>query len=185
MHVRRVSVLTDRFPSGEHYPFNLPVLRETASLEFERPVTFFVGENGSGKSTLLKGIAEACGIYIWGGGERARFDESPYEGWLHRYLQVHWGDGRVPGSFFAAESFRSFRQILDVVGKLPRLVSIHAFRATGLVLKELRQRPIAIPVLHWWTGSAAETSQAVELGCYFSIHSAVARQSKFRTSVII
>jgi TatD DNase family protein len=37
--------------------------------------------------------------------------------------------------------------------------------------------------LHWWTGSAAETSKAVEIGCYFSVHSAVARHSKFRTRV--
>lgn len=78
---------------------------------------------------------------------------------------------------------RTFRQILDVVASLPRIVSIHSYRATGLVLRELRRQPISIPILHWWTGSAAETSEAVELGCYFSIHSAVARQSKFRTRV--
>lgn len=76
-----------------------------------------------------------------------------------------------------------FRQILEVIARMPRLVSIHSYRATGLVLKELRQRPISIPVLHWWTGSADETSEAVELGCYFSIHSAVARYSMFRTRV--
>lgn len=113
MHVRRVTIQSDRFPSREYYPFDLPVLQHTPRLEFDQPVTFFVGENGSGKSTLLKAIAEACGIYIWGGEQRARFDESPYEGWLHRYLEVEWSDGKVPGSFFAAESFRSFRQMLD------------------------------------------------------------------------
>ncbi len=78
---------------------------------------------------------------------------------------------------------RTFRQILEVVTELPRIVSIHSYRAEGLVLKELRRRPITVPILHGWAGSAAETSEAVELGCYFSIHSAVARQSKFRTRV--
>jgi TatD DNase family protein len=78
---------------------------------------------------------------------------------------------------------KNFRTILEAVSKIPRLVSIHSYRASGLILKELQQRPITIPVLHWWTGSAGETSEAVELGCYFSIHSAVARQSKFRTRV--
>ncbi len=78
---------------------------------------------------------------------------------------------------------RTLRQILDIVSDLPRIVSIHSYRATALLLKELRRRPIPAPILHWWTGSAAETSEAVELGCYFSIHSAVARQSKFRTRV--
>ncbi len=78
---------------------------------------------------------------------------------------------------------RNFRQVLEVIADHPRFVSIHSYRATGLVLKELRRTPISSPVLHWWTGSADETSEAVELGCYFSIHSAVARHSKFRTRV--
>jgi TatD DNase family protein len=78
---------------------------------------------------------------------------------------------------------RTFRQILETVAQRPRFVSIHSYRASELVLQELRRTPIVSPVLHWWTGTAAETSQAVELGCYFSIHSAVARHSKFRTRV--
>jgi TatD DNase family protein len=69
------------------------------------------------------------------------------------------------------------------VAELSRLVSIHSYRATGLVLEELRRRPVAAPVLHWWTGTADETQEAVALGCYFSVHSAVARHSKFRTRV--
>jgi len=86
---------------------------------------------------------------------------------------------RVPLEF----QMKNFRQVLEIVSNTPRLVSIHSYRASGLVLKELRQRPIAVPVLHGWAGSANETSEAVELGCYFSIHSTVARQSKFRTRV--
>jgi TatD DNase family protein len=78
---------------------------------------------------------------------------------------------------------QTFRQALAIVAKLRRLVSIHSYRATGLVIEELRRQPVAVPVLHWWTGTAEETSQAVALGCYFSVHSAVARHSKFRTRV--
>jgi TatD DNase family protein len=78
---------------------------------------------------------------------------------------------------------QTFRQVLEVVRELPRLVSIHSYRAKRLVLEELRRTPISTPVLHWWTGSATETTEAVELGCYFSIHSAIARHSKFRTRV--
>jgi TatD DNase family protein len=78
---------------------------------------------------------------------------------------------------------QTFRQVLEVVAELPRLVSIHSYRATGLVIEELRRRPVAVPVLHWWTGTADETQEAVALGCYFSVHSAVARHSKFRTRV--
>jgi TatD DNase family protein len=77
----------------------------------------------------------------------------------------------------------TFRFVLGFAAQNPRIVSIHSFRTTGLVLEELRRTPIIAPILHWWTGNAAETRQAVELGCHFSVHSAVARRSIFRTQV--
>jgi TatD DNase family protein len=78
---------------------------------------------------------------------------------------------------------RIFRKELEIIAHLPRIVSIHAYRATALVIKELQQQRIIAPILHWWTGNVAETREAEELGCYFSVHSAVARHSKFRTAV--
>lgn len=78
---------------------------------------------------------------------------------------------------------QTFREALEIVSDLPRIVSIHSYRATGLVVRELRQKPITVPILHWWTGTLEETREAVALGCYFSVHSAVARHSKFRTAV--
>jgi TatD DNase family protein len=86
---------------------------------------------------------------------------------------------------------RTFRVALAFAAKNPRIVSIHSFgtnissvtRSTRLVLDELRRTTVIAPVLHWWTGMAAETRQAVDLGCYFSVHSAVARRSLFRTQV--
>ena len=80
---------------------------------------------------------------------------------------------------------KNFRQILEIITQQPRIVSIHSFQATDLVLEELKRNPINTPILHWWTGSAANTTEAVKMGSYFSIHSAVARQSKFRTRVPI
>jgi len=77
----------------------------------------------------------------------------------------------------------TFRQALAVVAELPRLVSIHSCGATGLLIEELRGRPVAVPVLHTWTGTAEETQEAVALGCYFSIRAGIARHSKFRTRV--
>jgi TatD DNase family protein len=76
-----------------------------------------------------------------------------------------------------------FRAALAVAADLSRIVSIHSYRATALVLEELRRVPQTAAILHWWTGSAAETSEAVSLGCFFSIHSAVARYSWVRTRV--
>lgn len=126
----------------------------------------------------------------WGVGCHPRFQESQATFDIKRFndllekTAIVGEVGLDTGSRVPLElQLENFRQVLEVVSNVPRFVSIHSYRATELVLEELQQRPIAIPVLHWWTGSANETSQAVELGCYFSIHSAVARQSKFRTRV--
>jgi len=78
---------------------------------------------------------------------------------------------------------RTFRAALRVASECGKPVSIHSWTATRQVLSELRRARVAAPILHWWTGSAGETEEAVRLGCYFSVHSAVARRSVFRTHV--
>jgi len=78
---------------------------------------------------------------------------------------------------------RTFRHALVVAARVSRATSIHSVSATALVLEELRRHPVPAPILHWWTGTVAETREAVAMGAYFSVHSAVARHSKFRTTV--
>jgi TatD DNase family protein len=91
-------------------------------------------------------------------------------------------DGRSRRVPFETQ-LRTFRQVLEALSDLPRLISIHSDGATGQVIEELRRRPIAIPVLHGWRGTAKETQEAVALGCYFSVLAGIARHSKFRTAV--
>lgn len=52
-----LSAVRRRRHEQEGFPWTVPVVAALESLEFEAPVTFFVGENGSGKSTVLEGIA--------------------------------------------------------------------------------------------------------------------------------
>ena len=113
MHVKRVTLLADQFPTKKGYPFNLSVFRETRGITFHSRVTFFIGENGTGKSTLMEALAHKCGIHIWRGMERKRFEANPYEEALHRFIAVEWADGVVPGSFFSSGIFRNFAQSLD------------------------------------------------------------------------
>jgi predicted ATPase len=113
MHLKRIVLKPDTYPTDEQYPFNLAIFRITGSLEFSKPVVFFVGENGSGKSTLLKAIAMKCGIHIWEGMERTRFHYNRYEKELFKYIDAEWEDAPVPGSFFASEIFRNFAVNLD------------------------------------------------------------------------
>ena len=89
------------------------------------------------------------------------------------------------------QQFSTLRVALSFAARNPRILSLHSFGTSSssragscaLMLEELRRTPVIAPILHWWTGSAAETRQAVDLGCYFSVHSAVARRSTFRTQV--
>ena len=65
IHLQCVVLHGEQYPTAEHYPFNLPVLRKTPRIDLDRGVTFFVGENGTGKSTLLEAVARRCRIHIW------------------------------------------------------------------------------------------------------------------------
>lgn len=113
MHIKRVNLFPDKYPTTEHYPFNLPLFHKTHCIPFSSPVTFFVGENGTGKSTLLEAMSYRCQIHIWRGIERRRFEINPYEKGLHEFIDIEWTNGFVPGSFFASEIFRHFAESLD------------------------------------------------------------------------
>lgn len=113
MHLKKVTLLSEDYPTEEYYPFNLEVLHQTTSISFHSPVTFFVGENGTGKSTLLKALCQKCGIHIWQNIQRTRLNPNRYEDALYLFLNIEWYDGKVPGSFFGSETFRDFAQYLD------------------------------------------------------------------------
>jgi len=113
MHLRRIALSPERYPTAEAYPFDQRIFRETPGLAFDSPVTFFVGENGSGKTTLLKAICRRCGIHIWQPVARLRVQQNPYEELLCNYLTIEWTNGPVPGSFFASDVFKEFADNLD------------------------------------------------------------------------
>jgi predicted ATPase len=113
VHIKKVTLHPEKYPTKEHYPFNLPLFHETKSVVFDSPVTLFVGENGTGKSTLLEAMAAACNIHIWRNTERSTPAHNPYEGTLHKFISVEWQNGRVPGSFFGSQIFRHFAELLD------------------------------------------------------------------------
>ena len=113
MHLKRICIDPQRFPVCDRYPFNLQIFRHPRSVDVHCPVTFFVGENGTGKSTLLQAVSHRCGIYIWRGERRARFQYNPYESEFYKAVEVEWAQNTVPGSFFASEIFKNFAQIVD------------------------------------------------------------------------
>lgn len=113
IHLNKVTLHPEKYPTTEHYPFTLDVLRQTRSFPFEKPITLFVGENGSGKSTLLEAITRACRIHIWRTTNSTRVHNNIHEKKLHHFMSLTWQDGIVPGAFFGSEHFKDFVNILD------------------------------------------------------------------------
>jgi len=113
MHVQRVRLRSEKFPTADRYPYSQPAVRNTPGLEFDSPICFFVGENGSGKTTLLEAVARRCGIHIWRDTERPRMEINPYVDSLHYYVEVTWTKGRVPGAFFSSSDFLHFSYTVD------------------------------------------------------------------------
>jgi len=113
MHLKRIMLFPEKYPTLNHYPFNHRIFQETKGLDFTCPVTFFVGENGTGKSTLLRAMAHKCYIHIWKDSDRVHLDKNPYEELLYRFMAVEWVEDVVPGSFFSSELFSLFAQNVD------------------------------------------------------------------------
>ena len=109
MHLKKVILNPDKYPTQDHYPFNLDLFQKQQSISLDSPVTFFVGENGSGKSTLLEAITRKCGIYIWQGMLRPRFNASPYEKDLYKTITIEWADGqKSTGVLLRLSNFQQF-----------------------------------------------------------------------------
>ena len=111
--LKRLTLLPERMRADEH-PFNLPILAG-GQLEpnFDRTITFFVGDNGTGKSTLLEAIARQCGFSVLGGGRnqahRDRIDGPD----LASALRLSWLPRVAKGFFLRAESFFDFASYID------------------------------------------------------------------------
>ncbi|MBN1402169.1 MAG: AAA family ATPase [Anaerolineae bacterium] len=115
MHLVKVTIHSERYPTRRLYPFNVPTLSEPRELAFNRPVVFFVGENGSGKSTLLEAITRKCGIETWNRPKRHLAHANPFETSLAAFISVTWANGGCPGSLFRAETFHEVADFLDDV----------------------------------------------------------------------
>ena len=117
MHAPFVSYVTLNQKSSmdaTKFPGNLPFV-DQLHLDFETPVTFFVGENGSGKSTLLEAIAVLAGFPVSGGGtndvgERHGLAE---ESLLANCLRMAFATQPRDGYFFRADLQAHFASLLD------------------------------------------------------------------------
>lgn len=108
------------------YPFSLPIFqhnlvkclsKDSWRLDFQTPVTFFMGENGTGKSTLLEAIAAKCGFNLQGGNRNHLYSQETDSLNTHQLanrLRAGWLPKVNKGFFFRAESFFNFASFLDM-----------------------------------------------------------------------
>jgi len=102
----RATLRREKVTSFTDYPFSIPAIGGLDTIEFDHPVTFFVGENGSGKSTLLEAIAIGMGLNPEGGSRNFRFATRVSHSRLSDFLRLARSVRRMRDSYFLrAESY--------------------------------------------------------------------------------
>lgn len=90
----------------DSYLHSIGALKNMEDLDFQKNITFFVGENGTGKSTLIEAIAVAYGFNPEGGTMNYRFSTFDDVSQLSSAIRIVKGYRRAKSSyFFRAESF--------------------------------------------------------------------------------
>jgi predicted ATPase len=118
LYLRGLKILNEKIVQRhDEYPFSIPSIRGTDSIEFKNPVTFFVGENGSGKSTLMEAISYQCGFNNAGGGRDDNYSVDSSTSDLGDYVRLSWLPKMNKGFFLRAESFYHFASYLDDLAK--------------------------------------------------------------------
>ncbi|MDD2587180.1 MAG: AAA family ATPase, partial [Syntrophomonadaceae bacterium] len=108
--------LKDSLDKLDEYLVNIPAVKyliEGHSLEFDKPVTFFIGENGSGKSTLLEAIAVSYGFNAEGGSRNFNFSTRKTQSNMEEYLILSRFLQPQDGYFLRAESFYNLATNID------------------------------------------------------------------------
>lgn len=120
------------FPPDSDFPFSLEIVETIKKIEFDAPVTFFVGENGSGKSTLLEAIAAGFNLPTLGSYDVAA---DPTLAAARRFAKVlRFARSRPPkrGFFFRSEDFFGFtKRVMQSARELQELEDEYSETLSG------------------------------------------------------
>ena len=114
VHLQSIS-LKPATKKQSSFPFDLPLVKNFDRIEFNSPVTFFVGENGSGKSTLLEAIGAGVKLATVGGDDIERDETLEGARALGRRLKFSWLNKTHRGFFLRAEDFFNFARRLQAM----------------------------------------------------------------------
>lgn len=103
--IQRISIDWSKIESNS-YLRKINAIKELEKLDFDKNITFFVGENGSGKSTLLEAMAIAYGFNPEGGTKNYIFSTYDSHSELCEAMRISKGFRKAEwGYFLRAESF--------------------------------------------------------------------------------
>ncbi|MBI5353176.1 MAG: AAA family ATPase [Chloroflexi bacterium] len=112
IHLKSISVREWNEKDSENFPFTLEIVKSLKGIEFNSPITFFVGENGSGKSTVMESIACAIGS-ITVGSESVKTDKTlAGVRKLSQYFRLSWTKRTHKGFFLRAEDFFGYAKAM-------------------------------------------------------------------------
>jgi len=120
--LKKITLLRDRLPDFEGYPFCVPTIRGLEELNLHSRICFFAGENGTGKSTLLEAIAVHYGFGREGG--TRNFTNNTTESNhsidpLVKALRLSFDKRTGAGFFLRAESWFNAVSYMDNLDKEP------------------------------------------------------------------
>jgi predicted ATPase len=111
LHLTRITLRP--LPETKSFPFSLPLLQTLKEIEFDSPVTLFVGENGSGKSTFLEALACAAESIVVGSESTKRDPSLAHARDLAKYFKLAWTKRTRRGFFLRAEDFFGYARRLN------------------------------------------------------------------------
>ncbi len=104
----------------DSYLRNIDAIAGVDRVDFDSPVTCFVGENGSGKSTLLEAMAVSYGFNPEGGTKNYSFSTFDSHSELNRHMRLVKGPRKARwGYFLRAESFYNVATAEDEYSRGP------------------------------------------------------------------
>lgn len=106
LFVRGIKLRREAIKDFEEYPFNIPIIKNLTEINFNKNVTFLVGENGCGKSTIIEALAVCMKLSPEGGSAYLNFESLNTTSELHEYLTIYKSAVLPKWKYFLrAESF--------------------------------------------------------------------------------
>lgn len=117
LFIDKVKYEKENILDTKKYPFNIPAIKNLDELNFDKNVTFLIGENGVGKSTFIEALAISLDLNPEGGTQNFMFKTSDTHSNLSDYFKIY-KNGNVPKTkfFLRAESFYNVATEIQSLG---------------------------------------------------------------------